>query len=138
LLHVLLNNTGAGTEWGGGFLITGIPLLIVMQSLSVDTQRQHMSCQQMIFQLLLKQIYEIKFKYDFMQQLNFVTTCFLSMKNSVSSLLPPLSFSMFIFLQPVFSVLFLSSWHDGISVLSHILQCNGKRPSSLEACSRKT
>ena len=66
LLHVLLNNTGAGTEQGGGFLITGIPLLIVMQSLSVDIQCQHRSCQQMIFQLLLQQIYEIKFKYDFM------------------------------------------------------------------------
>lgn len=66
LLHVLLNNTGAGTEQGGGVLISGIPLLIVMQSLSADTQCQHMSCQQMIFQLLLKQIYEIKFKCDSM------------------------------------------------------------------------
>lgn len=54
LLHVLLNNTGAGTEQGGGVLVSGIPLLIVMQSLSADTQCQHMSCQQMIFQLLLK------------------------------------------------------------------------------------
>lgn len=60
LLHVLLNNTGAGTEQGAGFLISAIPLLIVMQSLSADIQYQHMSCQQMIFQLLLKQIYENK------------------------------------------------------------------------------
>lgn len=127
LLHVLLNNTGAGTEQGGGFLITGIPLLIVMQSLSADTQCQHMSCQQMIFQLLLKQIYEIKFKCDCMWQLNSVSTCFLYMRNSISPFLFSLWFSILVFLQSVFGMVVLSSWHGDISVLSHILQSSWQK-----------
>jgi len=56
LLRALLK-TGAGkkqTEWW--ILIMGFPLLIVMPALSVGTQCQHMSCQQMISQFLFKQI----------------------------------------------------------------------------------
>lgn len=56
----------AQNEQGGGFLIMGIPLLIVMPVLSVNTQCQHMSCQQMISRLLLNQICGMTFKYDFM------------------------------------------------------------------------
>lgn len=112
LLHGLLNNTGAGTERGGGVLISGIPLLIVMQSLSTDTQCQHMSCQQMIFQLLLKKIYEIKFKCDCMLQLNSVSACFLYMRNSIS---PFLFFSVIFCLSfpavcVCYGVAFLLAW----------------------------